>query len=283
MGLKVDTIQNPSSSTVNLTLDASGNVTAGNNFSVGTATTTAGYQSEIKSATGVGASLLLTATDATGNAQAVFKGSRQFKVGTGNASSGFANTFYVYDATAASTRISMDANGIVTGTAGNLMLVQGTSQASTSGTAISFNNVIPSWAKRVIVSLNNVSVTTGGTAANGLLAVQLGTGTTPTWVTSGYAGGCDHRGGGTQATNCFLFMFSSAAITTYVNNGQMILTLNNGNTWTETCNSYSTTAGNIGCYGSGSVSLGAALTSLRVTTVGGTDVFTAGNINIQWE
>ena len=34
MGLKVDTIQNPSSSTVNLTLDPSGNVTIGNNLTV---------------------------------------------------------------------------------------------------------------------------------------------------------------------------------------------------------------------------------------------------------
>jgi hypothetical protein len=34
MGLKVDTIQNPSSSTVNLTLDTSGNATVGNNLTV---------------------------------------------------------------------------------------------------------------------------------------------------------------------------------------------------------------------------------------------------------
>ena len=41
MGLKVDTIQNPSSATVNLTLDTSGNATVGNNLTVaGTQTTT---------------------------------------------------------------------------------------------------------------------------------------------------------------------------------------------------------------------------------------------------
>lgn len=41
MGLKVDTVQNPSSSTVNLTLDTSGNVTTGANLTVtGTQTTT---------------------------------------------------------------------------------------------------------------------------------------------------------------------------------------------------------------------------------------------------
>lgn len=41
MGLKVDTIQNPSSATVNLTLDTSGNVAVGNNLTVaGTQTTT---------------------------------------------------------------------------------------------------------------------------------------------------------------------------------------------------------------------------------------------------
>jgi hypothetical protein len=41
MGLKVDTIQNPSSATVNLTLDTSGNVAVGNNMTVaGTSTFT---------------------------------------------------------------------------------------------------------------------------------------------------------------------------------------------------------------------------------------------------
>ena len=41
MGLKVDTIQNPSSATVNLTLDTNGNATVGNNLTVaGTQTTT---------------------------------------------------------------------------------------------------------------------------------------------------------------------------------------------------------------------------------------------------
>jgi hypothetical protein len=42
MGLKVDTIQNPTSATVNLTLDTSGNVTTGANLSVTGATTLAG-------------------------------------------------------------------------------------------------------------------------------------------------------------------------------------------------------------------------------------------------
>ena len=42
MGLKVDTIQNPSSATVNLTLDTSGNVTIGNNLTTTGSTTLAG-------------------------------------------------------------------------------------------------------------------------------------------------------------------------------------------------------------------------------------------------
>ena len=48
MGLKVDTIQNPSSATVNLTLDTSGNVTVGGNLTTtgslaGNPTTTGTY------------------------------------------------------------------------------------------------------------------------------------------------------------------------------------------------------------------------------------------------
>ena len=62
-------------------------------------------------------------------------------------------------------------------------LISGTAVASTSGTAINFDNAIPSWAKRVIVMFQGVS--TNGT---GIIQVQLGTGATPTYTITGYLG-----------------------------------------------------------------------------------------------
>jgi len=51
MPLKVDTIQNPSSATVNLTLDTSGNATVGNNLTVTGTTTLTGAVSQTGSST----------------------------------------------------------------------------------------------------------------------------------------------------------------------------------------------------------------------------------------
>ena len=70
----------------------------------------------------------------------------------------------------------------VNGTAGNVPLVSGTSQASTSGTSIDFTS-IPSWVKRITVMFNGVS--TNGTSN---LQIQLGTGATPTYTVTGYLG-----------------------------------------------------------------------------------------------
>jgi hypothetical protein len=58
----------------------------------------------ITAASGQGAPLTLTTTDAGANTQTVYQGTaRTFQVGTGNSSSGFANNLFVYDGTAGAT------------------------------------------------------------------------------------------------------------------------------------------------------------------------------------
>lgn len=265
-----------------ITLDGASGITAPGvtdtgTLSTGTSSVTAGYQSEIKAATGIGAPLLLTSADATANPQVVFKGSRQFQVGTGDASSGFANTFYVYDATAASTRISMDSNGIVTGAAGNLMLVQNTSRITLSGTATVISTAIPSWVKRIV--LNIVGMTTSGTSG---YIVQIGSGS---YTTSGYlgSGSVVATSGATTAFTTGFGMHNNNGATT-VSHVTMTLNLQNAatNTWSEShTGAYTNLA--VTMFGGGSVSLGGVLDRLQITTVNGTDTFTAGTINFQYE
>lgn len=79
MGLKVDTIQNPSSATVNLTLDTSGNVTVGNNLTVTGTTTLTGSLGNITAGTVTASGLVTGATGAlyplvSGTAQASTSG-----------------------------------------------------------------------------------------------------------------------------------------------------------------------------------------------------------------
>ena len=155
-------------------------------------------------------------------------------------------------------------------------IVQGTAQASTSGTSIDFTG-IPSWAKRVTVMFNGVS-----TNGNSTVQVQLGTSAGP--VTSGYTCtmGVISYGSATVAnsiTSGFGMIGGDATVT---RSGLLVLNKISGNTWV--CN------GNIliiswtySDFIYGSVTLGSDLDRIRITTVNGTDAFDAGTINILYE
>jgi hypothetical protein len=170
-------------------------------------------------------------------------------------------------------RMRIDSSGIVTGTAGNLMLISGTSVASTSGTAITFTG-IPSWVKRITVMLSNVS--TSGTS---FLQAQIGS---TTFTTSGYVSTSAYTGpasGGTTATSGFLLETAHTAANSFT--GSAVIVNITGNTWVYT----STMARNDGyvMLGGGVLALGGVLDRVRVTTVNGTDTFDAGSINILYE
>lgn len=157
---------------------------------------------------------------------------------------------------------------------GASVITSGTAVASTSGTSIAFTS-IPSWVKRITVMFQGVS--TNGTSN---LQIQLGTGATPTYTTSGYSGTCSQAGGNTTMSAAFVVNSNVQAAATY--SGIITICLVSGNIYAESGTLNSSTAIN-GCFSGGSVSLAAALTAVRITTANGTDTFDAGSVNILYE
>jgi len=166
------------------------------------------------------------------------------------------------------------------GTQYNPVLNSGTSVASTSGTSIAFTG-IPSYVKRITVMFNGVSL-----SGSSNFLIQLGTGATPTYTTSGYVsfGVTFSSSGlaGATSSSGFNIGQTGAAANTY--GGNCMITTSGSNLWTSSAVlGGATNVANGGFIGGGSVSLGAALTAVLITTVNGTDTFDAGSINILYE
>jgi hypothetical protein len=164
--------------------------------------------------------------------------------------------------------------GSQNGTVG--LINAGTAVASTSGTSIDFTS-IPAGVKRITVMFSGVS--TSGTSNP---QIQLGTGST-TYTTSGYQSQTSNFSstGGTNSVNSTsgLVIGSGAASNTIT--GQFVLSNVSGNTWVG--NGWFFLASTAYNGSVGGISLGAALTAVRITTVNGTDTFDAGSINILYE
>ena len=151
-------------------------------------------------------------------------------------------------------------------------LTLGTAQNTTSGTAIDFTG-IPSWAKRITVMFNGVSVQASQPR------VQLGSGSV---ATTGYSGAA-----GTAASNS-AFSNGFDVPSTFANsgnnfNGHMVFTLLGSNTWVCGIAMGSSGVSNLYISGGGAVTLSGALDRVRLTTVNGTDTFDAGSVNILYE
>ena len=153
-----------------------------------------------------------------------------------------------------------------------------TAQATTSGTLKDFTS-IPAGVERITVMLSGVS--TNGTSN---LIVQLGTGATPTYTTTGYLGGCGYIAATTAAATAMStgFMFMNLVDAPSANSGILTLTLLTGNTWSFS-GLFSRQASTVVCSSAGSIPLAAALTAVRITTVNGTDTFDAGSVNILYD
>jgi hypothetical protein len=260
------------------------NVASTSGSSFGTNANTLNLISTATAAVGVGPAISFQGN--TGNSTDVygFGGIAGFKESASAGNYAGALAFYTQNSGGSALydeRMRIDSNGIVTGTAGNLMLVSGTSQATTSGTFKDFTG-IPSWAKRITVML--IGVSTSGTNA---IIVQLGTGATPTYTTSGYIGyGTNSASASntvTSVTTGLPFSGISVAANTYT--ATNTITNYGTNNWmgVAICPGGSTIVGNGTGYGSGYIALGAVLTAVRITTVGGTDTFDAGSVNILYE
>jgi hypothetical protein len=172
---------------------------------------------------------------------------------------------------------NLTATGTITSSTGTTYpLVSGTAQATTSVTTVPFTG-IPSWVKRITVMFSGVS--TSGTSNQ---LIQLGTGGTPTYTTSGYLGSVTTSTGATITAFSTGFMYNAPVAASTVVHGIALLTNINGNTWCLSSTLGLSDSTNTRLAG-GSVALAAALTALRITTVNGTDTFDAGTINILYE
>jgi hypothetical protein len=152
-------------------------------------------------------------------------------------------------------------------------IVRGTAVASTSGTSIDFTS-IPSWVKRITLVLN--AVTTSGTSN---LQIQIGSGSV---TTTGYASQAWFPTTATGViTSGFVLFNHSAALT--LSGAAQIVSLNS-TTWISTGTFNYVSTSSVGYQSSGhSPALSGALDRVRLTTVNGTDTFTAGSINILYE
>lgn len=158
------------------------------------------------------------------------------------------------------------------------LLVRGASVASTSGTSIDFTG-LPSWVKRITIQFSGVS-TTGSSSYQ----VQIGSGSFSTSGYSSVSGGGSNAGavGCTGLTSGFAVTggtftganaFTGALVLTMITNNTFVM---QGNLCIDGTTVFLSAAGV-------SPTLGGALDRVRITTVGGTDTFDAGTINIMYE
>ena len=184
--------------------------------------------------------------------------------------------------------LSVNASGVITGatisgatinssTLNGGSITLGTAQNSTSGTAIDFTG-IPSWAKRLTVMLQGVSLS--GTAH---FLIQIGSGSI---TSSGYSSNfgflvSNTNASSTSSTSGFGIWGNFAAQAT---NGAMQINLLNPSSFVYV-SSHSAGEPNGASVktGGGAVTLSGLLDRVRITTTNGTDTFDAGSINIMYE
>lgn len=147
----------------------------------------------------------------------------------------------------------------------------GTAVATTSGTAIDFTG-IPSGTKRITVMLTEVS--TSGTSP---IIIQIGD--SGGIETSGYRSASTTDGGTTTSTAGFSLFYTNAAGFTWA--AKIEICLLSGTTYvasgTGVLNSTNTSSM---C---GDKTLSAEIDRIRLTTIGGTETFDAGSVNISYE
>ena len=152
------------------------------------------------------------------------------------------------------------------------LITSGTAVASTSGTSIDFTS-IPSWVKRITVLFNGVST-------NGTSNMQIQVGISTGVVTTGYTSGIGYRNG--EATSTTGFVVGQMVTSTVSFSGVVTINSFGSNIWT----SGGTMSRNDGwavLSGGFVSSIGGTLDRIRITTIGGTDTFDAGSINILYE
>ena len=154
----------------------------------------------------------------------------------------------------------------------------GTEVATTSGTTADITS-IPTGTKQIIMSLAGVSWSSTNSSPTIILGDAGG------FETSGYVGAGAQTASGTSSSRTDSFALAdtnrvAAAVTLH---GAVVLTLEDAANYTWVCRGMVGIAGSSDSvmFATGSKSLSAELTQVRLTTVGG-DTFDAGAINVQY-
>ena len=150
------------------------------------------------------------------------------------------------------------------------VITRGTEVATTSGTSVDFTS-IPSTVKRITVMFNGVST-------NGSNDYIIQIGDSGGIENTGYVSESSDRGGDATSTEGFILTRTSTSTSACYG----IATICNfsSNSWISSANISIT---DIVSSSAGSKSLSATLDRIRITTVGGTDTFDAGSVNIMYE
>lgn len=175
--------------------------------------------------------------------------------------------------------------GAVMSSMASSVITSGTAKAwnwngSSTNTSLDFTD-IPSWVKRVTIMFTDVS---SNSASN--LLVQLGTGATPTYITSSsYLGRSNQYNAATSTSFTTGFLLSLSITGTDLLCGTLVISNYGGNTWVGT-SAIMASNNNAGAWSAGylpGATLGGTLSAVRITTVGGTAFFDTGAVNIIYE
>lgn len=149
---------------------------------------------------------------------------------------------------------------------------------SPSGTAAASFTGLPAWVKRIVLQFSALTSATGGAT----MVVQLGTGATPTYTTSGYTGAQAQTFNGTASTATALssgFPINTGYAANASIYGTVTLTNLTGNTWVGTIN-YGRTGTLMSGQGGGIIALGATLTAVQILSSAN---YNGGTVSILYE
>lgn len=165
------------------------------------------------------------------------------------------------------------------GTAGPQRMMLMAAKATTAGTVVDFSPAygtgIPSWAKRITVSIAGVST-------NGSSPVIIQLGTTSGVEVATYSGQCwylNNASSSVVTTVSVGFGVSAHTGAADARSGIACVATAGSNTWafSSTCGAGGTSSGG---GGAGSKTLSGTLDRIRITTVNGTDTFDAGSVSL---
>lgn len=155
--------------------------------------------------------------------------------------------------------------------------VDATNSGADDLTVIDFTS-LPSWAQIILVQFSGISTT--GTSD---ILIQIGTSGSPettNYLGSGIALGASSLAGAQYTSGFGINIFSAARIL----HGTLIISLEDAANYTWSASGIMGASDTTGTYViSGGKTLSAALDMVRVTTVGGSDTFDNGNLNILYE